>query len=352
LSFIIDNIKTQLAENLPFVVYRKPNEARIKGYFCVSNECYYSKDFQEKGFVFAPFDHLKGSVIFPLEECQVFEDDFVFSELPNDQSTSLKTALSDKESHINLVAKGVDEIKKGVCKKIVLSRREICLLEKFDIKATFERLLHSYENAFAYVWYHPKIGLWMGATPERLVTLEKGNFTTMALASTQSFQGDLNPEWGKKEMNEHQYVIDYIVAQIKDQRNGIVLQEFGISDTYTIKAGNLMHLKADITGKIENFSLKDLLRTLHPTPAVCGLPKGVSKEFILQNEAYTRTFYTGFLGEMNVDCRTELFVNLRCVEFKDNTAIIYVGGGVTEESIPEKEWEETVAKTRIIKNIL
>ena len=120
----------------------------------------------------------------------------------------------------------------------------------------FERLLQKHNNAFVYVWFHPKVGLWMGATPERLVTIKNREFHTTALASTQSYNGDLKPLWGAKEKKEHQYVIDYIVSQIKDQENGIILKNFSVSETYTIKAGNLLHLKADIRGEIEIFELK------------------------------------------------------------------------------------------------
>ena len=100
------------------------------------------------------------------------------------------------------------------------------------------------------------------------------------------------------------------------------------------------------------FDLKNLLNTLHPTPAVCGLPKEAAKFFILQNEKYDRTYYSGFLGEINDDFDTELFVNLRCAKIEKNVAQIYVGGGITKESNPEKEWSETHLKTNTIKSIL
>jgi isochorismate synthase len=94
------------------------------------------------------------------------------------------------------------------------------------------------------------------------------------------------------------------------------------------------------------------LDTLHPTPAVCGLPKAAAKDFILQNENYDRCYYTGFLGEINTNLKTELFVNLRCVEIIDTFAAIYVGGGITLDSNPEDEWLETSNKTNTIKSVL
>jgi len=112
---------------------------------------------------------------------------------------------------------------------------------------------------------------------------------------------------------------------------------------------------------------------LHPTPAVCGLPKESAKQFILEHEDYNREFYTGFLGELNCETTiaprsgrrnienrayavsrtsTQLYVNLRCMQLKNQQAIIYVGGGITEGSNAESEWEETVSKSLVIKSIL
>ena len=105
-------------------------------------------------------------------------------------------------------------------------------------------------------------------------------------------------------------------------------------------------------------TLKTLIRALHPTPAVCGLPRGYAKKFILENEQYDRSFYTGFLGELNIKSdkkkviNSSLFVNLRCMNIDENRVSVFVGGGITKESIAKKEWEETVSKSKIMKRVL
>ena len=91
---------------------------------------------------------------------------------------------------------------------------------------------------------------------------------------------------------------------------------------------------------------------MHPTPAVCGLPRDMAREFILENEKYNRSYYTGFLGELNINQKTALFVNLRCMQIYDNKSVIYVGGGITKDSNSEKEWEETVSKSKTMKKVL
>ena len=131
-----------------------------------------------------------------------------------------------------------------------------------------------------------------------------------------------------------------------------------------MKAGQLIHLKSDIHGTLKvGADLKNLLSVLHPTPAVCGFPKEVARSFILKNEGYDRSYYSGFLGEFNTDFQskgnaTDLYVNLRCVQIKiderskSSTAHLYVGGGITAQSNPEHEWIETINKATTIKKVL
>lgn len=348
MSLLFNKILDHHSKELPFVCFRKPNERTVKGVFGKDDELHYTKDYTEKGFVFAPFDSQHASLIFPYSNCDFLEE--VQNDQVDDGLQKFEVILSDREKHINLVEKGIEAIQEGAFKKVVLSRKEEVNVDDFQFVNVFQRMLQKYENAFVYAWYHPSVGMWLGATPERLVTLKDNEFKTMALAGTQRFNGDMNPNWGEKEQKEHQFVVDFIVSQI--QNNDLSIDDLKISETYTAKAGSLLHLKADISGKIKEDNLKDILHILHPTPAVCGLPKEASKAFILQEEGYARKFYSGFLGEVNVTSQTQLFVNLRCVEFLGEIANIYVGGGVTVQSDPEKEWEETIEKTQTIKSVL
>jgi isochorismate synthase len=97
-----------------------------------------------------------------------------------------------------------------------------------------------------------------------------------------------------------------------------------------------------------------VIRALHPTSAVCGMPLEAALTFLLNNEPYDRRYYTGYLGELNLgtDAQTHLYVNLRCMEIKDQMAHIYVGGGITKDSDPELEWQETVAKSETMLHVL
>jgi len=167
------------------------------------------------------------------------------------------------------------------------------------------------------------------------------------LAGTQVYKGTTDVVWQEKELQEQQFVTDFIINNLEK-----VTKNLQKSTVKTVKAGNLVHLKTVITGNLEQQELKNIINVLHPTPAVCGLPKEQAKAFILANENYKRGYYTGFLGELNINTSTSLFVNLRCMNIDKNKATIYVGGGITKDSNPEKEYEETVAKSKTMKRVL
>jgi isochorismate synthase len=95
-----------------------------------------------------------------------------------------------------------------------------------------------------------------------------------------------------------------------------------------------------------------MLQLLHPTSAVCGMPKEESLAFILMNEGYNREFYSGFLGQVNFRDETHIFVNLRCMQIFDTSAYLYAGGGITAHSQPQKEWQETIYKMQTLLNVL
>ena len=341
-----DKIKDALKAELPFVGYRLPKTDVIKGHFPLDDNLQYTTTFSESGFVFAPFDDKKPSILFPLTESASYTTSFSDT-FEIDKGIAHRDFASEnsKSKHIGLVQKGVDLLKTTGTKKVVLSRREVVECPDFELIKTFKKLLSNYPNAMVYVWFHPKVGLWLGATPETLLKVQDNSFTTMSLAGTQTYKGSLDIVWENKDKQEQQFVTDYIVEKLDNRVK--------ISELQTIKAGSLVHLCTTISGRLsKEFTLHKLIKLLHPTPAVCGLPKAESKTFILDNEGYDRTFYTGFLGELNIDDSSNLFVNLRCMQVLQKQLAVYIGGGITVESNPEKEWEETVAKSKVMLAVL
>ncbi len=350
---IFEKLLHSFNENLPFVVYRKPNEKDISGFFMNDDSLFYTDDFSESGFVFAPFDEKEKAILFPFKKSKFISEAIVLDE----NSTEEKAFLVDeqsKENHIEIVEKAIGKISNSDLQKVVISRKEIVQITDFDLLDIYQKLLQNYKNAFVYCWFHPKVGLWFGATPETLLSIENDGFKTMSLAGTQVYQPKKEIIWKSKELEEQQMVTNFIENQLEE-----ISSNLKIDKTETIKAGSLLHLRTKVEGKLaDNSDLKSLIRALHPTPAVCGLPRENARHFILENENYNRSFYTGFLGELNIQRskikiqNSQLYVNLRCMNIDENNVSIYVGGGITKDSNAEKEWEETVSKTKTMKRVL
>ncbi|CAL2101829.1 Isochorismate synthase siderophore [Tenacibaculum sp. 190130A14a] len=342
---ILEKIKIAYHNHQPFVAYRKPKELSVNLYIQKNDALHTSSNLTESGFIFAPFDNNNPSVLIPFNQSEFSQEEITITNqyaLNNDISSD----ISSKKSHLDLVTAGVEAIQNGNFKKVVLSRKEQVALKNIDISSTFKKLLYTYSTAMVYVWYHPKVGLWFGATPETLIKVNHQQFQTMSLAGTQVYQKDKEVTWEQKEIDEQQFVTDFILDKLTP-----ITTHITTSRVNTIKAGNLVHLQTKISGEHSN-NIAEIIEALHPTPAVCGLPKKASKQFIIDNENYDRTYYTGFLGELNLNNNSSIFVNLRCMEIQNNIANIYVGGGITIDSSPEKEWLETVAKTGTMKKVL
>lgn len=274
---------------------------------------------------------------------------------------NFKSFLSEEKSKKNihntdyqqLVQKGIDFIKAKKFQKVVLSRRKtIDYHSKFNPINTFKKLAQNYKHALVYLCHIPNVGTWMGASPETLISVDKNKvFRTVSLAGTQAYKSEMplsQTAWTQKEIEEQALVSRYIINCFKKIR----LREFEEEGPKTVIAGNLVHLKTNFAVDMQATNFMQLgtvmLELLHPTSAVCGMPKQTSLDFILENENYNREFYSGFLGPVNIENDSHLFVNLRCMQLLKNQIYLYAGAGITEDSIPEKEFRETEMKCQTL----
>ena len=370
-----DLLNESLETGKAMVSYRLPGKEAVQLLSQTSNKAFRIKDFSEGGFLFAPFQHTENPLFIPENECNktvlpFYKGENVPSNLSENKTSGSKTKA--KSDHINLVSLGIETIKKSTLIKVVLSRKEI---QKVTLSASeiFQNLLLLYQNAFVYLWSHPETGVWIGATPETLLKTERTKFSTMALAGTRKLQEFAENDWNNKEIVEQQIVTDSIVSKLNEL--GYTKDVLKISETYTSDAGSLLHLRTDISGTIKNGTseIGAILKVLHPTPAICGLPTKEAYKFISDHENYDREFYTGYLGPLNMTTEikrssrtrnqenqayasirknSSIFVNLRCLKYKEGEVTIYVGGGITKDSNASSEWEETVNKTRTMKAAL
>ena len=236
----------------------------------------------------------------------------------------------------------VEALQDGEFDKLVFSRkRQVDCRGAVSVGEAFKEACSSYPQSYVYVCYTPQTGLWMGSTPEIILAGEDEQWHTVALAGTQSMQGDELPsQWSPKNRREQAYVTEYIRSILQNQA-----QEVRENGPFTVQAGALAHLKTEFLFRLApTCTPAQLLEQLHPTPAVCGLPKAESFGYIVRREGYDRSYYSGFTGCWNYHGRTDLYVNLRCMRREGDRAVLYAGGGILKSSDVHEEWLETEKK--------
>ena len=270
-------------------------------------------------------------------------------------------AATIKETHKKAVDKAIKAMQNEEFQKVVISRNKFVDLNKngenaFDALTAYHKLEQTYKTAFVSLVSIPLVGTWMCATPELLVSQDKnGIFKTMALAGTQlgkEVKELKDALWKQKEIEEQALVSRYIINCFKKIR----LREYEEIGPKTVRAANLLHLKTEFLVDTVKERFPQLatvmLELLHPTSAVCGMPKKITTQFILENEGYDRGFYAGYLGGINFKNGSSLYVQLRCMQLLEKQAILYAGGGITVDSNTEREWKETEMKCQTIESVV
>lgn len=252
-----------------------------------------------------------------------------------------------------IVEKAIEEIKEGKFQKLVPARRKILVHPDFDPGIFLKKLMDAYPQAHLLVFQLPGHGLWISASPEILLeqSIDSESIRTMALAGTRIFNEceDLKDmSWTEKEIEEQALVSGFI----KSKLYGTGYSDFTEKGPFSVRAGNLVHLRTDfqIARKSESDFLK-LAEILHPTPAVCGSPAAEAREWLIQHEGFGRSFFSGFAGMCGGDS-DKLVVLLRICRIQGDELTFFAGAGVTALSNPEKEWMETGEKLKTLMTLL
>lgn len=343
-----------------FVFYRLPGESE---YIFIS-QCGDTSEIKSWDIS----DDIQGVIIAPYEQSGetpmlIVRPDFMAkgqipNSVPRHQPSAVLTSTGNDEkkqlrSYKESFEKCLDTLREGTLKKVVLSRR---LNIKTDHNAALIDLFfltcQNMPQSYVTLWYTPHTGLWLAATPETLLRRSSSSplWHTMALAGTCEWKGSLPAldAWSKKNIEEHQYVVDFITKRLTPFAEGNIAK----SPCHPTRAGNVVHLHTDISFRPKAaFSIGSLLQSLHPTPAVCGTPTESAKRRILMSETTPRKYYAGFSGPININEQTALFVSLRCMEMSEGQATLYGGGGILKESKLEEEWQETCRKLHAMQQL-
>lgn len=302
------------------------------------------------GFAIAPFEPSGECPIAVLRPDKV-ERRSVELDFPRPSEYSENSECSEcSEEYRRLFALFTAQLREGRLAKVVLSRqKDIALPHSADAERLFLTACRLYPRMFVALVSSPVTGTWLTATPEAL--LEQGSdglWHTMALAGTMRRKEGETPVWGDKDRREQRIVAAYMEERLRGLH--IAYEETGPA---TVQAGSLHHLRSDFRFALpEDLGLGRLIAALHPTPAVCGLPKEEARRFILTHEGTPRRYYSGFMGPLGLDGITRLYVTLRCMELLPHAARLTAGGGLVAGSQLEAEWRETENKMMTMRRVI
>lgn len=337
----------------PFAIYRLPfaDECTI---VMQSSECADSyADISEldgkRGFVMIPFSSEEGKrivLIRPDEKRNIPVAELAGAFEMHDGMDVFP--VCDKARYEEAFRKFHSVLSAGRFEKLVLSRYSVRDFDG-DVVTAFKRACEAYPRMMVYLCSAPECGTWIGCTPEILLSGSKTHYRTVALAGTVPLsQVGAEYEWSEKNRKEQRIVADYVRKTLEPFAS--VVEEEG---PYSSRAGQLLHLKTHFHfSPRTGVGVADVVNALHPTPAVCGMPKAESRHFIGENEGYARGYYSGVVGMFDPDGKTDLYVNLRCASVSEAKAVLYAGGGILQSSDVESEWDETEEKMRTIADIL
>jgi isochorismate synthase len=363
-----------LSHGFSVALWRLPNQQKINLLVAKSKRMLDEVTIEElkSGFVMAPFSPTGSKYFLEVEHLFEFTNDLSelthgqfaeqveksdFKGLPKFHVTKSTALETTSESFLELVKLSINAIESGAFEKVVPStHRKVEVSKDFDLLDAFDSLSQQYPTAMVSLVSDSTFGTWMGASPELLVSTDKHNiFRTVALAGTQPFKEGVSMRsvsWTQKEIEEQALVERYIISCFKKIR----VREYDEHGPKTVQAGNLIHLRSDFEVNMKEVNLPQLgsvmLKLLHPTSAVCGMPMDASFKFLEANEGYDREFYAGYLGPVNIDSESHLFVNLRCLKWCGDHINQFAGAGVTIDSVPDQELKEVEIKFETIRKAI
>ncbi|WP_042222742.1 isochorismate synthase [Oceanobacillus manasiensis] len=247
------------------------------------------------------------------------------------------------------VKEATEEIKQNKVEKIVLARElRLKLDREADSGNIIRKLLDTQPNSFIFSFERGK-DCFIGATPERLVKIRQNNLFSTCLAGTAP-RGKTEEEDARinyhllhdpKNRGEHDFVVQMMKKAIENYCTDIDIPNEPV--VYPLK--NLQHLYTPVTARLKKGStILDIIKNLHPTPALGGTPRKESVAFIREHELLDRGWYGAPVGWLDNKENGEFAVAIRSGLIQGDEASLFAGCGVVKDSDPEEEYEETDIK--------
>lgn len=262
---------------------------------------------------------------------------------------SSKRHFPDYNGWCRNVEKGLAAIKSGKLEKIVLARRTDYQFNRaINPISLLNNLMTHHPESFAFM-YQPRPGnAFISMTPERLYRRSDGLLEMDALSSTVS--RGATPEEDRrlekillensKLRHEQQLVVDGVAAALLP----IIADKPDIGPTKILKLDRIQHLVTPIVGRLRTgIGDSEILKALHPTPAVGGTPREPAVDIIAELEPFDRGWYSGPIGII-AGHQAEFAVGIRSLLIRDKSISVFAGAGIVAGSDPDAEWQEIESK--------
>lgn len=285
------------------------------------------------GFYAVPFDTGTELVFIPgaAKNISLTELENTLQEMEEALPAFAEIKIPGHDHLLPLLGNAISALQKGDYEKLVIATCRKVTNVKINLAATLYQLRAELPHTFICLMYDAKYGTWLSASPELLLAKDGSAFTSFALAGTKKKAEDFS----EKEQQEQKIVTRYIGDTLKKNCDA---SEIMMEDE-VLSFGELKHLLTTIHFRSAK-TAAEITRALHPTPAVCGMPKQAAMNFLLDHEEFDRGLYCGFWGYVQNNQLLRFYVNLRTLQLFRETMLSYAGAGITAQSNAEKESEE------------
>ena len=281
------------------------------------------------------------------------KNNYSFSKISNKQKKPKVKSNISKKYFKNIVLKAKEYIKNGDIFQVVLSQRFETKLKKSPIEI-YKKLRITNPSPFMYFFNFDDFQI-IGASPEILVRLRNNTVTIRPIAGTRPrgknvimdnfYKKDLLKD--KKELAEHLMLLDLgrnDVGKVSKVNSVKVTENFKIE-----KYSHVMHIVSNVVGTFNKKNSKiDTLLSGFPAGTVSGAPKIRAMEIIDELEKTKRKIYAGGIGYFSSNGDFDTCIALRTALAKKNKFYIQAGAGIVADSVPEKEYQETVNKAKAL----
>lgn len=257
---------------------------------------------------------------------------------------------TDRTSWEDAVRASLYAIRAGTVSKAVLARTlDVEIGEAIDPVDVVGHLWDVNRGSHVFLFEPTPGAALVGAAPETVATLRDGVFHATAVAGSIR-RGDTPREQAElaaqllasdKDRVEQRIALDDMVARLETVAHQIRTDP----QPHVLTLARIQHLETEIRASVPGgVGILDLLRLLHPTPAVCGLPRDAAMAFLADEEPFERGWYAGPVGWFDAEGNGVFAPALRTGVSTGSGWRLFAGAGIVEGSVPALEWEETAIK--------